>query len=56
MGCGGGCGGGGVRGGARGTTRWKVVRPDGKYAIKKTLADAELLKAQWPGSQIKKIA
>lgn len=49
MGCG--CGGSG----AGGTTRYKVVYPDGKYSIKKTLTDAELAKAKRPGSKIQKM-
>jgi len=49
MGCG--CG-----GGSGGTGRWKVIFPDGKFAIKKTLADAELAKARRPGSKIQKVS
>jgi len=47
MGCG--CGGG------SGPGRWKVIFPDGKFAIKKSLTDAELAKAKRPGSKIEKM-
>jgi hypothetical protein len=47
MGCG--CGGSG-----RGRSRYKVIYPDGRLAIKNTLADAELAKAKIPGARIEK--
>jgi hypothetical protein len=47
VGCG--CNGGG------GSGRWKVIYPGGKFAIKNTLADAELAKAKVPGARIEKI-
>lgn len=40
---------------ATGSGRWKVIFPDGKFAIKNTLADAELAKAQRPGARIEKV-
>lgn len=39
---------------ASGSGKWKVVFPDGKFAIKNTLADAELAKAKVPGAKIEK--
>jgi hypothetical protein len=47
MGCG--CGSGGTAG-RKG--KYKVVYPDGKFSLKKTLADAELAKAKVPGARI----
>lgn len=45
------CNGGSSTGG-RG--KYKVILPGGKFAIKKTMADAELLKAKYPGAKIVK--
>lgn len=42
------------RGGGSGSGRWKVIYPGGKFAIKNTLADAELAKAKVPGAKIVK--
>lgn len=35
--------------------RYKVTYPGGKFAIKNTLADAELAKAKVPGAKIEKM-
>lgn len=40
--------------GRSGSTRYKVIFPDGSYALKKTLTDAELAKAKVPGARIEK--
>lgn len=50
----GGCCGSG-RGSSGGRGRYKVILPGGKFAIKQTMADAELLKAKYPGARIVKV-
>lgn len=40
---------------ASGSGRYRVIYPDGKIAIKNTLADAELAKAKKPGARIEKV-